>query len=92
MDLHRIFTKFMTHLQQQIWNPKCFEKADEETILETKETQMIPQTFGFNVKDAILFPPEVERGMWPENYSLSDHAPLTVVFSPVKIPCGQSVC
>ncbi|XP_074576566.1 putative calcium-binding protein At1g02270 [Curcuma longa] len=79
--------------QQQIWNPKCFEKAEEETILETKETQMIQQqTFGFNVKDAILFPPEVERGMWPENYSLSDHAPLTVVFSPVKIPCGQPVC
>lgn len=82
----------MMHLQQQIWNPKCFEKAEEETILETKGTQMIQQTFGFNVKDAILFPPEVEQGMWPENYSLSDHAPLTVVFSPVKIPGSQPVC
>lgn len=37
-------------------------------------------TIRFHVKTAFLFPPEVERGMWPENYVLSDHAPLTVVF------------
>ncbi|KAJ7517228.1 hypothetical protein O6H91_21G015000 [Diphasiastrum complanatum] len=36
-----------------------------------------------DVKDAFLYPPEVEQGRWPENYSLSDHAPLTAVFSPV---------
>lgn len=81
----------MAHLQQQIWNPKCFEQAKDET-LEIKETRMIQQAFGFNVKNAVLFPPEVEQGMWPESYSLSDHAPLTVVFSPVKIPCGQPIC
>lgn len=40
---------------------------------------------GFKVKNAALFPGEVEKGMWPEHYSLSDHAPLTVVFSPVKM-------
>ncbi|KAH9287907.1 hypothetical protein KI387_032024, partial [Taxus chinensis] len=41
---------------------------------------------GFVVKKAFLFPPEVERGMWPDNYVLSDHAPLTVVFTPVMLP------
>ncbi|WOL09962.1 hypothetical protein Cni_G18716 [Canna indica] len=81
--------------QLQIWNPKFSEQPEEKTTQETEETQIIgggKQAFGFYVKDAVLFPPEVERGMWPENYSLSDHAPLTVVFSPVKIPCGQPVC
>eukprot|EP00268_Persea_americana_P001727 TRINITY_DN10521_c5_g1_i1.p1 TRINITY_DN10521_c5_g1~~TRINITY_DN10521_c5_g1_i1.p1 ORF type:complete len:123 (+),score=28.28 TRINITY_DN10521_c5_g1_i1:329-697(+) len=39
----------------------------------------------FNVKNAVLFPSEVEKGLWPENYSLSDHARLTVVFSPQQI-------
>eukprot|EP01018_Ginkgo_biloba_P016797 Gb_04016 [translate_table: standard] len=48
---------------------------------------------GFDVKKAVLFPPEVEKGMWPENYILSDHAPLTVVFAPVRIPRKQeTVC
>lgn len=45
------------------------------------------ETIGLAVKTAVLFPPEVEKGMWPENYSLSDHAPLTVIFSPVRISC-----
>lgn len=49
-------------------------------------------SIGFNVKNAALFPPEAEKGMWPENYSLSDHAPLTVVFSPVRMPCSQPIC
>ncbi|RRT36645.1 hypothetical protein B296_00031818 [Ensete ventricosum] len=82
-------------LQQRIWNPKCSEPPEEKTAPGNDGTQMMgerQQTFGFNVKDAVLFPPEVERGMWPENYSLSDHAPLTVVFSPVSIPCGQPIC
>eukprot|EP00244_Chara_vulgaris_P002099 TRINITY_DN1355_c0_g2_i2.p1 TRINITY_DN1355_c0_g2~~TRINITY_DN1355_c0_g2_i2.p1 ORF type:complete len:673 (-),score=149.09 TRINITY_DN1355_c0_g2_i2:84-1973(-) len=38
------------------------------------------------VKDAHLFPPEVETGKWPENYSLSDHAPLTTIFAPLRRP------
>ena len=28
---------------------------------------------------------EAEKGLWPENYSLSDHARLAVVFSPVRM-------
>ncbi|XP_042469260.1 uncharacterized calcium-binding protein At1g02270-like isoform X1 [Zingiber officinale] len=73
--------------QRCIWSPRWSEHPDESSEEWTElgsgtETRM---TFGFSVKDAVLFPPEVERGMWPENYSLSDHAPLTVVFSPVKL-------
>lgn len=45
------------------------------------------QIVGFSVKNAVLFPTEAEKGLWPENYSLSDHARLTVVFSPVRMPC-----
>ena len=44
---------------------------------------------GLRVKDAVLFPPEVEKGMWPEDYSLSDHARLTVAFSPVRMSCSR---
>lgn len=50
------------------------------------------RAFSFIVKNAVLFPPEVEKGAWPEDYSLSDHAPLTVVFSPVRAPCSKPVC
>ncbi|KAJ4970916.1 hypothetical protein NE237_004015 [Protea cynaroides] len=42
-------------------------------------------TIGFKIKNAVLFPPEVKEGLWPENYSLSDHAHLTVEFSPVTM-------
>ncbi|XP_064976840.1 uncharacterized calcium-binding protein At1g02270-like isoform X2 [Musa acuminata AAA Group] len=80
---------------QRIWSPKCREPLEEQIAVETRGTQAREGgqlAFGFNVKDAVLFPPEVEQGTWPENYSLSDHAPLTVVFSPVRIPCGQPVC
>ncbi|XP_062091249.1 uncharacterized calcium-binding protein At1g02270-like isoform X2 [Humulus lupulus] len=45
---------------------------------------------GFKVQSAAFFPREVEKGLWPEHYSLSDHARLTVVLSPVKMQCSQS--
>ncbi|KAL6972211.1 hypothetical protein U1Q18_031899 [Sarracenia purpurea var. burkii] len=73
--------------QQQIWNPSS-ENRDEmsngawEDIVDDTD-----QTVGFSVKNADLFPTEVEKGTWPEDYSLSDHARLTVVFSPVRMPC-----
>ena len=41
---------------------------------------------GFDVKGASLFPSEVEQGIWPENYHMSDHALLCAVFEPVRIP------
>jgi len=49
------------------------------------------ETIGFSVKNAVLFPPEVEKGRWPEDYSLSDHARLTVVFSPITLTCSHNM-
>ncbi|EHA8592573.1 putative calcium-binding protein [Cocos nucifera] len=80
---------------QRIWNPKWTEQSEEnfeqETEVILKAGAERQQAFGFIVKNAVLFPPEVEKGMWPEDYSLSDHAPLTVVFSPVRMPCFQTL-
>ncbi|KAF8413424.1 hypothetical protein HHK36_001407 [Tetracentron sinense] len=80
--------------QKWIWNPTWLEQTEvnineegEDVLKETNE-----QAMGFNVKNAVLFPHEVEKGTWPENYSLSDHARLTVVFSPVRMPCCQPIC
>ncbi|KAL0913156.1 hypothetical protein M5K25_016594 [Dendrobium thyrsiflorum] len=80
---------------QRIWNLACSENSEQAGNEESDSTNgkgHDSQNFGFDVKNAALFPPEVEKGMWPENYSLSDHAPLTVVFSPVRMFCSQSVC
>ncbi|XP_029123046.1 uncharacterized calcium-binding protein At1g02270 isoform X1 [Elaeis guineensis] len=77
-----------------IWNPKWpeqHENFEKWTDVRLKTGAKKLQAFGFNVKNAVLFPPEVEKGMWPEDYSLSDHAPLTVVFSPVRMPCFQII-
>ncbi|XP_042474768.1 uncharacterized calcium-binding protein At1g02270-like isoform X1 [Zingiber officinale] len=75
--------------QQRIWcpSPTWSEHPQESIELGTEwgSNTAKPVALGFSVKDAVLFPPEVEEGMWPENYSLSDHAPLTVVFSPVNL-------
>lgn len=49
------------------------------------------QAIGFSVKNAVLFPTQVEKGTWPEDYSLSDHARLTVVFSPLRMPCYRLI-
>eukprot|EP00271_Cylindrocystis_brebissonii_P000092 TRINITY_DN10106_c1_g1_i1.p1 TRINITY_DN10106_c1_g1~~TRINITY_DN10106_c1_g1_i1.p1 ORF type:complete len:695 (-),score=91.27 TRINITY_DN10106_c1_g1_i1:160-2244(-) len=63
-----------------------FEEIEsEETESEGEESATV--LINFTVKDAFLFPPEVEHGEWPEHYSLSDHAPLTAVFSPLLLPC-----
>ncbi|EER94316.1 hypothetical protein BDA96_01G283500 [Sorghum bicolor] len=81
---------------QCIWSPNCCSQEEDDTeiditgeSLEAFETNN--EAFGFTVKEAVLFPPEVEKGMWPENYSLSDHAPLTVVFSPTRMPCSPRI-
>ncbi|KAL7147250.1 hypothetical protein ABFS83_06G096100 [Erythranthe nasuta] len=73
--------------KKRIWNA-CSDQIDEvrgkvlDDVINKTE-----QTIGFSVKNAVLFPTEVEKGKWPEDYSLSDHARLTVVFSPVRMPC-----
>ncbi|CAK9172504.1 unnamed protein product [Ilex paraguariensis] len=77
-------------LQQRIWNPTWSEQRDEISHEVWKDdVHGTEQTIGFGVKNAVLFPTEVEKGMWPEDYSLSDHARLTVVFSPVRMPCSR---
>ena len=79
-------------LQQRIWHPTWSEVREEfskdgwDDVVHGTE-----QTIGFSVKNAVLFPTEVEKGMWPEDYSLSDHARLTVVFSPVRMPCSRLI-
>ncbi|KAK4570974.1 hypothetical protein RGQ29_029724 [Quercus rubra] len=78
----------LTEFQQGIWNSSGSEQR-EEISHEARGIQ--EQTIGFSIKNAVLFPPEVEKGMWPEDYSLSDHARLTVVFSPIRMPCSQSL-
>ncbi|XP_061339215.1 uncharacterized calcium-binding protein At1g02270-like [Gastrolobium bilobum] len=79
---------------QQIWNPTGSDQRDENiNVKQANEANNSEeeQTIGFSVKNAVLFPPEVEKGRWPEDYSLSDHARLTVVFSPVRMSCSQMI-
>ncbi|KAG2708704.1 hypothetical protein I3843_05G185900 [Carya illinoinensis] len=78
-----------TEFQQRIWNPAGSDHRDESSKeVRDGDTKVIQeQTIGFSIKNAVLFPPEVEKGRWPEDYSLSDHARLTVVFSPIRMPC-----
>ncbi|KAG6655312.1 uncharacterized calcium-binding protein At1g02270 isoform X1 [Carya illinoinensis] len=80
------YTEFQ---QQRIWNPAGSDHRDESSKeVRDGDTKVIQeQTIGFSIKNAVLFPPEVEKGRWPEDYSLSDHARLTVVFSPIRMPC-----
>ncbi|KAF3327120.1 calcium-binding protein [Carex littledalei] len=68
-----------------IWHDQCENTCLEEMALEQESFHNKDVGYGLTVKDAVLFPPEVETGIWPDNYNLSDHAPLTVTFSPVKI-------
>ncbi|XP_057454958.1 uncharacterized calcium-binding protein At1g02270-like [Lotus japonicus] len=72
--------------KEKIWNSSCPELAFENFLgcMEEAKTEEDQEAIGFKVKNAMLFPREVEKGLWPEDYSLSDHARLTVVFSPVR--------
>lgn len=65
------------------------EEHDKKSTEEEGEApDQSAATIGFVVKKAMLFPPEAEEGLWPENYSLSDHAHLTVEFGVLeKMPC-----
>ncbi|KAI4307009.1 hypothetical protein L6164_030244 [Bauhinia variegata] len=76
--------------QKQIWNPAGSDVGDENKNKQNKDNSngSQEQSIGFTVKNAVFFPSEVEKGRWPENYSLSDHAKLTVVFSPIRMPCS----
>ncbi|KAK4489801.1 hypothetical protein RD792_000442 [Penstemon davidsonii] len=71
--------------KHRVWYASCSEQGGDEV----SDKDGTEQTIGFSVKNAVLFPTEVEKGMWPEDYSLSDHARLTVVFSPLRMPCSR---
>ncbi|KAL8255453.1 hypothetical protein R6Q59_030520 [Mikania micrantha] len=72
--------------QQRIWNPMWSYQATNLTREQEDSTRV---TIGLNVKNAELFPTETENGCWPEDYSLSDHASLTVMFSPVRMTSSR---
>ncbi|XP_022888803.1 uncharacterized calcium-binding protein At1g02270-like isoform X1 [Olea europaea var. sylvestris] len=81
------YKEFKLGIWNAPWSGKSNDKASndiwDDVVSGTEET------IGFSVKNAVLFPTEVEKGIWPEDYSLSDHARLTVVFSPVRMPCSR---
>ncbi|KAJ8748580.1 hypothetical protein K2173_003481 [Erythroxylum novogranatense] len=72
---------------KRIWDSACLGQMEGNCKEKNGEFEadIKKEAIGFTVKNAVLFPREAERGLWPENYSLSDHAQLTVVFSPVRI-------
>ncbi|XP_022735139.1 uncharacterized calcium-binding protein At1g02270-like isoform X2 [Durio zibethinus] len=74
---------------KRIWNSTWSEHMDQGCSLEDSNEGIAEEAIGFAVKNAVLFPREVEKGIWPENYSLSDHARLTAVFSPVRLRCSK---
>lgn len=78
--------------KQKIWNSACPEHVLENLngCMEHGNTEQEQEAIGFQVKNAMLYPREVERGLWPEDYSLSDHARLTAVFSPARMRCSAS--
>jgi len=92
--LSSLFGDTIRMMQQQIWNSTAPDQSDDSKNGEQDDgvNDSQDQTIGFSVKNAVLFPPEVEKGRWPEDYSLSDHARLTVVFSPIRMPCSQLIC
>ncbi|RID49120.1 hypothetical protein BRARA_I05582 [Brassica rapa] len=69
---------------QKTWNMRTVDQSKKckERVMESKKEE---EAVGLKVKKAVLFPQETEKGLWPEDYSLSDHACLTVQFSLVKI-------
>ncbi|XP_051138256.1 uncharacterized calcium-binding protein At1g02270-like [Andrographis paniculata] len=75
--------------KQQIWNAHAPARTEKEQDQEAASSET-EQRIGLSVKNAVLFPTQVEKGMWPEDYSLSDHARLTVVFSPLRMTCSRS--
>ncbi|KAF2618790.1 hypothetical protein F2Q68_00042870, partial [Brassica cretica] len=70
---------------RKTWNMRTVDQSEKckERVMESKKEE---EAVGLKVKKAVLFPQETEKGLWPEDdYSLSDHACLTVQFSLVKI-------
>ena len=71
-------------MQRRIGNLTLCEQRDTQDK-EANGNQ--EQAVGFSVKNTVLFPSEVEK-VSLETYCLSDEARLTVVFSPIRMPCS----
>lgn len=72
--------------KQRIWNPTWSEQREVGCNESWDDNENgTEETIGFGIQNAFLFPKEAEKGLWPEDYSLSDHAKLTVVFSPIRM-------
>ncbi|KAH9724477.1 EF-hand domain-containing protein [Citrus sinensis] len=76
------YKEFQQRIWKTTWSDQRNDLNDEDEDGFVKSS--LEQTIGFSVKNAVLFPPEVEKGRWPENYSLSDHARLTVMTHPYR--------
>ncbi|BAT98207.1 hypothetical protein VIGAN_09184600 [Vigna angularis var. angularis] len=83
--------------KQKIWNSACpdhvlenVKGCMEDVNTELEQQQQQQEAIGFMIKNAMLYPREVEKGHWPEDYSLSDHARLTAVFSPARMRCSAT--
>lgn len=69
--------------QQRLWSYTCSEQREANVcgkIGGSEEGNEEEEAVGLKVKHAVLFPREVEKGMWPDGYSLSDHARLQWCF------------
>ncbi|KAM2647831.1 hypothetical protein TB1_001033 [Malus domestica] len=76
--------------KNRIWSSTASEEK-ESLIGSREESKRGTQgALGFNVKNAVLYPREAEKGIWPDDYTLSDHARLSVVLSPERMWCCQS--
>lgn len=68
--------------QEEVPGSTCIRWKMQRGIEEPQQDRTASGAeFTLAVEGAFLFPPEVAQGHWPENYSLSDHAPLTAVLS-----------
>ena len=64
------------------WSNNLKEREKLTRFQDSLEKPVSGNASGFDIHEAFLYPPEVEQGLWPEDYSLSDHAPLTAIFRP----------
>jgi hypothetical protein len=57
--------------------------------LEEKRLDQARPCGDLTVRDAILYPPELEHGKWPDHWNLSDHGMVMVDFLCKALPAGD---
>ncbi|KAI5083846.1 hypothetical protein GOP47_0000015 [Adiantum capillus-veneris] len=68
----------MRELMLRLQSEKFLEGSDASL---QDRCRKLSRSQSFTIKDAFLFPQAVEAGVWPDEYSLSDHAALTATFT-----------